>query len=771
MLRSLYSAVSGIKAHQTYLDVTGNNIANVNTVGFKRDVVHFRDMIYQSVKNSSQPDASIPIGGVNPAQVGLGVSVGSIETVHTQGSLQNTGIPTDMAISGSGYFVVRSAGQTLYTRAGNFSLDRDGNLVMQGNGYLVQGYAYKDVIDPATGNTVRQRDPNLTNINIPIGEKIPAKATTLAAFRCNLCTTDSADITDLTSIPGGSAKVPRPHDYTAYAGESVTYVGNAANEGAISATLPTGVTAAEGNTYFSTATKEIYIYDQGSWVHSKNAEAETYYYGSDTDANAAFPRMYTDGTTSGTVVTARVIIDRAMDISYDATTGLPDNLPNPQTDTTLFAGAKILDTTDPGGGRIFELNSTRTAWTEIDPMKAETAYGVRADGKIYVLNNATPPVPTEVTNPMDITTGNKNIFVFENGAWKSINDTKGGANSLSPSGESKTTQEIMEAFGESIMKAHDHEDKFTVYDSLGSPHTMVITFRKVMDRPADTAANVGAESEWDWYTYYTDSDGNVQPQYGQGGGTLVFGDDGLLKRTYTYTPTPLKPNPNATNTPTAAHYDEWTVVEKIIDKNDPNYNSAIHDSLPTGLAVADFNVSGAQGKVNNNVSPSVYGSNLMTIDFLGSDYAKTLGLTSDPIDGVTSYGSDTTTKLRAQDGYAMGVLNDWTVGSDGVIQGSYSNGKILAIAQVALAMFDNPQGLSQVGETCFAATINSGLAQVGAPQANGAGSIQGNTVEMSNVDLSEEFVNLIRAQRGFQASTRVVTTSDDVLQELINLKR
>jgi flagellar hook protein FlgE len=90
---------------------------------------------------------------------------------------------------------------------------------------------------------------------------------------------------------------------------------------------------------------------------------------------------------------------------------------------------------------------------------------------------------------------------------------------------------------------------------------------------------------------------------------------------------------------------------------------------------------------------------------------------------------------------------------------------------VALAMFANPQGLSQVGETCFAETINSGIAQVGAPQTNGAGGIQGNTVEMSNVDLSEEFVNLIRAQRGFQANTRVVTTSDEVLNELINMKR
>ena len=126
MLRSMYSAVSGVKAHQTYLDVTGNNIANVNTVGFKRDVIHFRDMIYQTIKNASQPNPGAPLGGVNPAQVRLGVAIGSIETVHTQGSLQNTGIPTDMAIQGSGFFVVQNGSQRLYTRAGNFALDKDG---------------------------------------------------------------------------------------------------------------------------------------------------------------------------------------------------------------------------------------------------------------------------------------------------------------------------------------------------------------------------------------------------------------------------------------------------------------------------------------------------------------------------------------------------------------------------------------------------------------------------------------------------------------------
>jgi flagellar hook-basal body protein len=291
---------------------------------------------------------------------------------------------------------------------------------------------------------------------------------------------------------------------------------------------------------------------------------------------------------------------------------------------------------------------------------------------------------------------------------------------------------------------------------------MVVVFRKVMDRQAEPTATppTGAESEWDWYAYYAADDGSVEPQYGMGAGTLVFNDTGTLARTYYYEPDPPTPNPNGSNTPTAPQYSSWKVVEKVI--GDPQY-----EGVATGKVIADFNTAAAQG----TASGTTYTSNMITLDFLGSDYAATLGLSSDPIDGVTSFGSESTTKMKAQDGYAMGVLNDWSIGADGVITGSYSNGKNLPIAQVALAMFANPQGLSQVGETCFAETVNSGIAQIGAPMTNGAGSIEGNTIEMSNVDLSEEFVNLIRAQRGFQANTRVVTTSDQVLEELINMKR
>lgn len=731
MLRSLYSAVSGVKSHQTYLDVTGNNIANVNTVGFKRDSLQFRDMIYQNARNASGPNSSIPIGGINPAQVGLGVQVGSIETVHTGGSMQSTGVPTDMAISGSGFFVVRNGTQQLYTRAGNFALDAEGNLVMSGNGYLVQGYSYKEQVNPATGTTERVKDTNLTNINIPIGEKIPAKATTLLAFRCNLCSSSTAEITDLNNIPGGANSVIRPHEYSAYGATSVT---------SVEATAPTtGMVA--GDTYYNTTDNKLYKYTTTGtpgWQEVREADPKDVFYTANPNLSTApdeFATLFTaaDGTTG--VVAKRSSVDLS-----GATA--------PATPPTK-AGQTYLDTTT---GQIYTANATGSAWlSTTTPVVSNTVYADLGSGALYgVGDDGTVAAYTGLV--MDPANG-YNIFSWDGAAWSNLNQE-----GLFASNQSVTTQETIDKFGESMIKSRDHEVKVTVYDSLGNPYTLITAFRKVLEKPADPANAVAAEAEWDWYSYYVDSDGKIMEQYGEGAGTLVFGDDGLLKRTYYYEPTPATPNPNAT--PTTQPVYNWSVVEKVV--GDPAY-----DGVATGKVVADFNVAGAQGSVQG----SGYESNMITLDFLGEDYARVFGTDSEPIGGVTQYGSTTTTKAKYQDGYAMGELNGWSVGGDGIIMGTYSNGRTLPIAQVALAMFANEQGLEKVGNTCFAETINSGMAQVGEPMAGGAGSIVGNTIEMSNVDLSEEFVNLIRAQRGFQANSRVVTTSDQVLEELINLKR
>ena len=145
MLRSMYSAVSGLRVHQTMLDVTGNNIANVNTFGFKTGRAVFEDNLSQIIRGSSAPVPATGggpgIGGINPAQVGLGARLGAITNIFSQGGLQVTNQTTDVAIQGDGFFTVEKAGANFFTRNGAFNFDTDGNLVTS-NGSYVLGYMY-----------------------------------------------------------------------------------------------------------------------------------------------------------------------------------------------------------------------------------------------------------------------------------------------------------------------------------------------------------------------------------------------------------------------------------------------------------------------------------------------------------------------------------------------------------------------------------------------------------------------------------------------------
>jgi flagellar hook protein FlgE len=153
MLRSLDSGISGLQAHQTMLDVTANNIANVNTTGFKSSSTQFEDTLSEMMKSAGGSNAEV--GSTNPAQVGLGVKVAGIATNFTQGSTDSTGNPTDMMISGDGFFTVKSGGQTMYTRAGSFTFDADGQLAAP-DGSLVQGWAAVNGTVPS-GNARRPR--------------------------------------------------------------------------------------------------------------------------------------------------------------------------------------------------------------------------------------------------------------------------------------------------------------------------------------------------------------------------------------------------------------------------------------------------------------------------------------------------------------------------------------------------------------------------------------------------------------------------------------
>ena len=166
--------------HQTRMDVIGNNISNVNTNGFKRGRVNFQDMISQQLSGAAKPTDEL--GGVNPKEVGLGMTVASIDNVFTQGNLQSTGISTDLAIQGNGFFVMKNGEETFYTRNGAFGLDMDGTLVNPANGMRVQGWMAEEI----NGQMLVTTAATPEDLIIPVGSKDPAKETTNVNFACNL---------------------------------------------------------------------------------------------------------------------------------------------------------------------------------------------------------------------------------------------------------------------------------------------------------------------------------------------------------------------------------------------------------------------------------------------------------------------------------------------------------------------------------------------------------------------------------------------------------
>ncbi len=180
MMRSLYSGVSGLQNHQTRMDVIGNNISNVNTTGFKRGRVNFQDMISQQLSGAAKPTDEL--GGVNAKEVGLGMTVATIDNIFNQGNLQSTGVSTDVAIQGNGFFILKDGEESFYTRNGAFGLDMDGTLVNPATGMRVQGWMAEDV----NGQMLVSTAATPTDLTIPVGSKDPAKQTENVNFACNL---------------------------------------------------------------------------------------------------------------------------------------------------------------------------------------------------------------------------------------------------------------------------------------------------------------------------------------------------------------------------------------------------------------------------------------------------------------------------------------------------------------------------------------------------------------------------------------------------------
>ena len=707
-MTSLYIGVSGMRNYLLGMDVVSNNLANVNTFGFKKGRAAFREALQVWLGAATMPTDRI--GGTNPKQLGLGVELASVDNIFTQGEVIRTGVPTDLAIEGDGFFIVRNGVAWYYTRDGSFSIDADGKLV-DSNGCVLQGrMAEPDGTLPTGGK--------IEDIVIPAKLKVPAKATTEVKLACNLDMREDP----LPDIYDSQCLLARP-DQTEdmdglYAagyldnflhlnagdtitiddglGNSVTYtytvdftslqdLVNAINNDFGAAgfnTLQASLTASPSGAP-NIVTGEITFSDLTGSAHdititSSNGQLATAFQ----SANGTI-----DSSTGATTQT-----DTFSHIAK-ATDWLVDLRDNTGQDLQISAGDSFQVTAELGvtGGPIVPpltidvvtappAAGTNDAQTYQD--LANLLEDILSDGDLDGYGSESTFKLGDVT--IDSTDGSLRVE-GDPGTDNSIEKLQVRIPSLSATGESFAFSFIKEQDAQDVL----HAASIKVYDSQGDAHTLIVHFKK----------DNYVKNKWHWWAEIEDC------TIWQGGsGLILFNPDGSLAG-FSY---------------------------------DNGANAIVFDPGP------------------------------------GRDSPQTIQLWVGDLNqynGVTQLAEPMTTIFIDQDGYPAGSLQDIVVDDQGTIWGQFTNGYMSALAKIVVARFNNPQGLKKIGRNLFAETANSGDPMVGDPGTSVPGTkIIAQALEESNVDLAEEFVYMIMMQRGFEANARVIQTTDRMLQEATRLK-
>lgn len=727
MIRSLSSAISGLQNHQTRMDIVGNNIANVNTVGYKSGRVTFEESFAQLLQGASRPPGDG--GGTNPLQVGLGMAVGSVDTMTGQGNLQATGRVLDLAIQGDAYFGVSDgAGGTYFTRNGGFQLDSNGKIVLPTNGMVLQG-KMADATGAFPSGTV------IGDISVPFNEQSPAKATQSVDFSRNLDSeadakgtviysqrflhhaqaTDSVNGlyselgTDLGMKDGDqvtisayvTGMVPPLQTRTFTVGATLPVplltVQDLANRISNVLGMAGAVTVIDtvGNPYNGCLAIAPTVDVSNLQITSNNALS-----GPELNGALNVPSILNGGTTYYTpplrapaeggdpsVPGSGDFISELYDQNGKAL-GLDDG---DVLDMTGLVGENTVNSADPATATSINFAAgsvagTSTTMDRILAMARDTLRLPEKDGT--VLDNPTATVNGSGTDD-GIPDGS---LVFRGG--KSL---KKGLNNITlRATNSDNTNPAPTLFNANTsftvkQKAQDvgvFDTSITVYDMTGEEHVLTMTY-----------VHTGVPGVWDWSVKF-----NGKETITNGGsGQLTFGQDGSVA-SFTY----------------------------------------------------DDNSSQLQVNPNN-------GSNILRINL-------DVGGPGD-FQGLTQFSSPTTVSAVKQDGYTTGNLQDLSIDEYGMVEGSFSNGTSRTLAQIMLVDFTNPGGLMRLSDSVYTISSNSGDPVFGAPGSQSASRLKPGALEMSNVDLASEFTQMITTQRGYQANARVITVSDTMLEELVALKR
>lgn len=851
-MRSLWSGVSGLQAHQVAMDVEGNNISNVNTKGFKYSRADFGTMFSQTVKIATAPTDGR--GGSNPLQIGLGVSVSSTTRIHSQGSVQTTNKNTDVAINGDGFFMVSDdGGLTRYlTRDGDFKLDAYGNFVNNA-GFVVQGWNINwddQTIDSS-------RTPQ--NIFIDPGMHIPAAKSTEVAIKANLNSglnigTSSRNLYALDSVHGWNNKTQRAEDendtgttqfYTTSKNavevtEKGVDAGSLFNANGQGLNLREGqgiwvsyadakfttdranganvfdpnLTVAQQNNVIFWGNKDISvtldINLNGVRIQNDNirsldeaiAYINTFTAPTDTrdgtgvkavkkadGSGIEFVNDNADGTTDNmknidlTVNVGNSAGERNT-IIYNANTGVfspqGGNLTTAQNDTDWIAGAAqvgqpqnvkvvtahkyiyssnpvtIPPMINPDGGPAFQPNNgnrptdpaSANYWDAIqgslknttertfrttedlrELLQRDARYGVDYNGS-GIIDNATPTFDAnDINQAVKVVVTENGNFAISNANETSTIPANAGAGANAATTDPKNMSFNITAYSNKQGTVSTNDAFTKIFKAFDGP--LVIGNQiKESEQLKLSAFSAGLEIYDSLGSKHTLEVQFVKQSTTQDGGN------------------------------------EWQMIIRVPEPAEINTTG----EGPTNIIVgtARFNNDGSLA----NYTPK-------TINFSPNNGAapnqqiKLSFGTSGSNDGLVSSNSASTLTGQATDGYTSGNLKPDAIRVDdkGNILGEFTNGKTFAVAKIAMASVANNSGLEEIGGNLFKVTANSGNIVVGEAGTGGRGEMKTSALEMSNVDLSRSLTELIIIQRGYQANSKTISTSDQMLQTLIQLKQ
>jgi flagellar hook protein FlgE len=698
---ALFSGTSGLTAMGDTMQIIGDNIANVNTIGFKGSKADFQDLLSQSLSTMS-----------GTTQIGSGSAIGNVSASFKQGSFKTTGNATDLAIGGSGFFILReeTGVNQYYTRAGNFRFDKDGNLVNPNN-HVVQGWR----LDPDTGSDVG----SIGDIKLNSFTSQPSQSTNIQVI-ANLDSTaeNFSVITADKTLKGG------------WDGTAMPPVQESAYE------------------YQTT----VQVYDSLGSTH---------------DITMYFDKA--DPATAPSSYEFMITCNPSEDMRPGATGNMNAGL--------LGFGQIAFDS---ASGAIKDITMTRVSGDgSLDPLAAVTkdaSIGAVGSNFAVTTNGADATSGSQEINADDTQAGNITEMTVEvDGAGAvTIDDAWLNANAATTSGwtDITTASQLATALSNltGVTAATGGDGVIVTSDSTGSTSSVALT---ITGGAADTdVAVAGRNAEASVATIdITDAEAeNVD------GTTLQFGGVDIDTSSIIWA--------NVTDGASLA-----TALANLSDIATASFNDVTNElTITAALAGAtDFAVLSGSGLTDEDGTPATT-SNLenglftFKADFLGGgagemNISLDLGARHNGDSWVnnalstTQYAVASNTVFKDSNGYGAGDLQDINVNDKGMITGSYSNGEIIPLYRVALAGFQNEDGLIKEGGNLFRASLASGAAITNRPGSNGLGSIAPGSLEQSNVDIASEFVDMITTQRGFQANSKTITTIDNMLSELINLKR